>query len=59
MATEQTILTPQQAEDEQGRAAYLRAMAGPQAKRILAVLWEWPIEKLERMVAEMEKRQNV
>ena len=54
----QTVITPEQAAHEQGHAAYLRAMEGPQAKRVLAALWNWPIEKLERMVAALEKIEN-
>ena len=56
--TNQTVITPEQAEQERGYNAYLRAMSGPQAKRVLAVLWTWPIEKLERMIAALERIAN-
>lgn len=52
---DQRIITPEQAADQQGYAAYLRAMEGPQAKRVLSALWQWPVEKLERMVAALER----
>jgi hypothetical protein len=51
----QTIITP---EDAEGYNAYLRAMQGPQAKRVLAALFTWPIWKIERIVAALERFVN-